>query len=111
MTQEMTRDNIRAMVAIAKHHNIKVLLASIPPAANFPWRQGLETVKPIREMNAWLKSYAQEVGATWVDYHPALADAAGGMRPGMADDGVHPTVAGYDAMATVVEPILKRVLG
>jgi lysophospholipase L1-like esterase len=29
----------------------------------------------------------------------------------MAYDGVHPTEAGYDAMATVVEPVLKQVLG
>jgi lysophospholipase L1-like esterase len=40
-----------------------------------------------------------------------LADAAGAMRPGLAYDGVHPTEAGYDAMATVINPILKRVLG
>jgi len=110
MTQEMTRDNIRAMTAIAQHHRIKVMLASIPPAANFPWRAGLDTVKPIHELNAWLKGYAAQVGATYVDYHPVLADSAGGMRPGLAYDGVHPTEAGYDRMATVIEPILKRVL-
>lgn len=110
MSQEMTRDNIRAMSAIARHHGIKVLLASIPPAANFPWRAGLDTVKPIAELNSWLKAYAAETGATYVDYHPALATAAGAMRPGFAYDGVHPTEAGYDAMATVVEPILKGVL-
>jgi lysophospholipase L1-like esterase len=111
MTQEMTRDNIRAMTAIAQHHKIKVLLASIPPAASFPWRPGMETLKPIRENNACLKSYAAEIGAIYVDYHPVLADAAGAMRPGLAYDGVHPTEAGYDAMATVINPILKRVLG
>ena len=111
MTPEMTRDNIRAMTAIARHHKIKVLLASIPPAASFPWRPGMETLKPIREINAWLRSYAAEIGATYVDYHPVLADAAGGMRPGFAYDGVHPTEAGYDAMATVIDPILKRILG
>ncbi|MFL6733828.1 MAG: SGNH/GDSL hydrolase family protein [Sphingomicrobium sp.] len=110
MTQEMTRDNIRAMTAIARHHKIKVLLASIPPAANFPWRAGLETVTPIHELNTWLKSYSAEIGATYVDYHPVLADAAGGMLPGLAYDGVHPTEAGYDAMATVINPILERAL-
>ena len=110
MTQEMTRDNIRAMTAIAQHHKLKVLLASIPPAASFPWRPGMETVKPIREINSWLKSYAAEIGAIYVDYHPVLADATGAMRPGLAYDGVHPTEAGYDAMATVINPILKRVL-
>lgn len=32
------------------------------------------------------------------------------MKPGLAYDGVHPTEAGYDAMARVIEPILARVL-
>jgi lysophospholipase L1-like esterase len=32
------------------------------------------------------------------------------MKPGFASDGVHPTEAGYVAMAIVVEPILTQVL-
>lgn len=110
MTAEMTRDNTRAMAAIARQHRVKVLLASIPPAASFPWRQGLETVRPIAELNLWLRGYAKEIGATYVDYHSAMADASGGMRPEFAYDGVHPTEAGYDVMAKVVEPVLRRVL-
>ena len=111
MTLEMTRNNFRAMTAIAKQHGIKVLLASIPPAANFPWRPGLNTLGPIAEQNRWLKTFARQSGATWIDYHPLLADATGAMRPEMAYDGVHPTEAGYDAMARVAEPVLKRLIG
>ncbi len=111
MTQEMTRDNIRAMTAIAQQHGLKVLIASIPPAASFPWRPGLDTRGPIRQLNEWLRSFARERRAVWVDYHPALADSSGAMRPGLAYDGVHPSEAGYDAMATVIEPVLARVLG
>jgi lysophospholipase L1-like esterase len=29
------------------------------------------------------------------------------MRSGLASDGVHPTEAGYDAMAGVIEPVLR----
>ena len=111
MTAEMTVNNIRAMSDIGRQHGIKVLIASIPPAASFPWAPGLETRKPIAELNARLKRFARESGATWVDYHPVLDDGRGAMKPGLAKDGVHPTDAGYDAMATVIEPILKRVLG
>ncbi len=109
MTAEMSENNFRAMVDIAKWHGIRVLVASIPPAASFPWRPGLETKKPIAELNAWLKRFARESGATWVDYHPVLDDGTGAMKPGLASDGVHPTEAGYDAMAAVIEPILKRI--
>ena len=38
MTPRMTQDNLRAMVDIANRHGIKVLLATVPPAASFPWR-------------------------------------------------------------------------
>ncbi len=110
MTAQMSEDNFRAMSDIAKRHGIEVLIASIPPAASFPWRPGLETKKPIAELNAWLKSFARETGAIWVDYHPVLDDGTGAMKAGLASDGVHPTEAGYDAMATVIEPILRRVL-
>jgi lysophospholipase L1-like esterase len=98
------------MCDIARRNGINVILASIPPAGRFPWSPGIETRRPIAEMNAWLKSYAAQIGATWVDYHRVLDDGTGAMKPGLASDGVHPTQAGYDAMATIIEPVLARVL-
>lgn len=110
MTQEMTQDNFRMMSDVARTHGIALLLASIPPAAGFPWRPGLETRKPIADISAWLKRFAKSTGSVWVDYNAVLDDGTGAMKPGLAYDGVHPTEAGYDAMATVVEPILRRML-
>jgi len=110
MTAAMSENNFRMMGDIARAHGIKVLVASIPPAASFPWRPGLETRKPIVELNTWLKRFGAATGATWVDYWPVLDDGTGAMKPGMAYDGVHPTEAGYDAMATVIDPILARTL-
>ncbi len=108
MTARMTQDNIAAMATLARANGIKVLLASIPPAAGFPWRPGLETRRPIADLNAWIRDHARRTGATWVDYDPALATPAGAMRAGLAYDGVHPTEAGYDAMAGVLAPILRQ---
>jgi lysophospholipase L1-like esterase len=110
MTPEMTQDNFRVMVDVARLHGIRVLLASIPPAESFPRRPGLETRKPIAAMNGWLKQFAHDSGSTWVDYWPVLNDGMGAMKRGLASDGVHPTEAGYDVMATVIEPILHRLL-
>lgn len=111
MTQAMTRDNIRAMTALAQHHGIKVILASIPPAASFPWRPGIETLTPIRELNAWIEGFARQKGAVWLDYHRALATPTGAMREGLAHDGVHPTEAGYERMSSLAEPVIARLLG
>lgn len=107
MTAQMTRDNLAAMAALAKANGIAVLLASIPPAANFPWRPGLDTLGPIAAHNRWLRDHAAANGHGWIDYHPALAGPDGGMRPGMAYDGVHPTLAGYAAMEAVLLPVLQ----
>jgi lysophospholipase L1-like esterase len=111
MTPEMTVDNILAMIDIAQRHRIRVLLASIPPAAKFPWRPEIETRHAIAALNLRLRDLARRTGATWVDYHPVLDDGSGAMQPGLSSDGVHPTQAGYDAMATVLEPAVRRVLG
>jgi lysophospholipase L1-like esterase len=110
MTAAMSEDNFRMMSDIARMHRIKVLIASIPPAARFPWRPALEPRGRIAELNAWLKRFAEATSATWVDYYRVLDDGTGAMKPGMASDGVHPTEAGYDMMASVVEPVLRRVL-
>jgi len=106
MTAQMTRDNLDAMATLAAAHRIRVLLASIPPAANFPWRPGLDTQAPIAAHNLWLRDYAAAHGHVWVDYHPALAGLDGAMREGLAVDGVHPTLAGYAAMNAILLPIL-----
>lgn len=108
MTLEQTEANITGMAQLARANGIRVLIASVPPAGAFPWRPGVETVGPIRAVNAWARNWSAQHGATFVDYTPVLANDRGGMKPGLAYDGVHPTEAGYDAMAGVLESILKR---
>lgn len=111
MTRQMTEDNILAMTDIAQRHGIKVLIASVPPAGGFPWAPAIRTRPAIAELNRGLVGIARDSGAIYVDYWPVLNDGSGAMKPGLASDGVHPTEAGYDAMATVIEPILHRLLG
>lgn len=110
MTPEMTLDNIKSMVEMAQANHIKVVLCSIPPAADFPWRRGLEPAPRIRSLNEQLQAYAKSAGATWVDYYSALADENGGMKPGLSSDGVHPTPQGYALMAPLAEAGVAKAL-
>ena len=110
MTPQMTEDNFRAMIDIAQRHGIKVIIGSVPPAVKFPWSPQVETVNSIAALNVRLKRLAARTGAAWVDYNPVLNDGHGGMKAGLAYDGVHPSETGYDVMAKVIEPVLKRVL-
>jgi lysophospholipase L1-like esterase len=102
-----SKRNLAAMSEIARSHGIKVVLASIPPAANYPWRLGLETAKAIESLNAWIEVYAKSVGAVYCDYHGAMSNGKGGMKPGLASDEVHPTPAGYAVMRPLAEAALK----
>ena len=109
MTPEETQANIRSMTELAQAHGIRVILASIPPAAKFPWRPGLATAPRIAAMNAWLKRYAASVGATYADYWTALHDGDA-LRASWTYDGVHPNEAGYAVMAPVAERAIRTAL-
>jgi acyl-CoA thioesterase-1 len=94
-TLDDIRNNLIAMVTLARANGIRVVLASITPARRFPWKPAVEPAPKIRVMNAWLKSYAERIGATYVDYYTLLVDGDGGMRADLTFDGVHLNGAGY----------------
>lgn len=110
MTPEETQGNIRSMVELAHANGIRVVLASIPPADEYPWRPGLATADKIKAMNVWLKAYATATGSVYADYWSAMTGDGRGMKPGLSSDHVHPTVAGYQVMQPVAERAFREVL-
>jgi len=111
MTPEQTQANIKSMVELAHAHGIRVILASIPPADQFPWKPGVDAAQRIAAMNGWLKAYAARSGCVYADYWSALKQSNGlGMREGLSSDHVHPTEAGYEVMAPVAQAAIKRAL-
>ena len=107
MSADDTKRNIQAMCDIARANKIRVVLASIPPAAYFPWRQGLETSSMIIALNGWIHGYAKAIGATYADYHSAMSNGKGGMKPWLASDEVHPTAEGYAVMRPIAEAAIR----
>jgi lysophospholipase L1-like esterase len=110
MTDDQTEGNIRSMVELAQANGIRVIIASIPPADQFPWRPGLETGEHIRRLNTWLRGYAAKSGSTYADYWTALKGRGLGAREGLTKDHVHPTPAGYRTMAPVAEAAIREAL-
>ncbi len=110
MTSQQTIDNVDMMTAIARAHDIDVLIGSIPPAAKFPWRPGLETVQSIASLNRALAALARARDVIFVDYTDILSDSSGGMKAGFAYDGVHPDSAGYSAMESLLEPVIIEAM-
>jgi len=77
---------------------------------DYPWKPGLEPAPKIIALNKWMKSYADIHGGIYLDYHSAMADERGGMRAGLASDGVHPNEAGYRIMAPLADQAIKKAL-
>jgi lysophospholipase L1-like esterase len=102
------KNNIRAMVALARANHIQVVLASIPPAERFPWRPDIQPVEQIRRLNAWLRHVAEQGKFVYADYYSALTTPSGAFRPELSNDGVHPNADGYAAMRPIADAALKK---
>jgi lysophospholipase L1-like esterase len=109
-TLEMIEDNIASMVEIAKSNNIKVVLCSVLPANDFPWKPGLEPAQKIVDLNKWIKNYAEKNEIIYVDYFTPMADQRNGLKKEYSEDGVHPNLAGYKVMQPLVEKAIADVL-
>ena len=109
-TIEMIEDNLASMTDLAKAHGIQVVLCSVLPVYDYPWRPGLEPAPKIVALNVWMRRYADSTRSVYVDFHGAMADARQGMRAELATDGVHPNEAGYRVMAPLVERGIARAL-
>ena len=113
-TPEMIEDNFRSMTAIARESGIKLIVASVLPAYSYHWKPGVAPAEQIRSLNQWLKDYCTQEHLTYLDYYSALVDNtpgnAGGMKPGLSFDGVHPTAQGYAIMAPLAEAAIAQTL-
>ncbi len=108
---DYTMGNIASMVEIAKANKIKVVIASVHPAFEFPWRKEVADVpNKIIRLNERLKTYAKENDLVYLDYHSALKDNRNGMSSDIAGDGVHPTLKGYQIMAPLAEKAIAEAL-
>jgi lysophospholipase L1-like esterase len=110
MTLEQTEDNLASMADLAAANHIRVVLCSVLPAFDYPWKPGLTPAPKILALNAWIKAYAAEKGYVYVDYHTAMKDERDGLPVKLSEDGVHPSDAGYAIMAPLAEAGIEKAL-
>jgi lysophospholipase L1-like esterase len=111
MTPEMTEDNFKSMVELAKASGIRVIVASITPVADYPWKRGQEPAPKIKALNDWLRGYCVNHSVTYLDYYSAMVGEDGGMKPGISFDGVHPNAQGYAIMGPLAQAAIDKTLG
>jgi lysophospholipase L1-like esterase len=104
------KNNIRAMVDLARANHIQVVLASILPAERFPWRPDIQPVEQIRQLNQWLQQFAGQHHLIYADYYSALTTPSGAFRPELSNDGVHPNSDGYAAMRPIADAALRKAV-
>lgn len=103
-------DHFSSMVELAKLHGIKVVLASITPVCDC-FQKVTDRRPPGRiiALNGWLKRYAAENGAVYLDYYSALAQGRA-LRKELTVDGFLPNDAGYAMMASLAEKAIAEAL-
>jgi len=105
-TLDVIFKNIVSMTELARANKIRVVISSVLPAYDFPWRPGLQPAEKVVALNAMLKAYADQNRIVYADYYSPMVDERKGLKAEYTKDGVHPTLEGYKVM----EPIAVKAI-
>ena len=104
---------IKSMAEIANANDIKVIISSILPAIDYPWKPGLDPASKIITINKALKVFSEENNFIYLDYYSAMVDDKGGLKVPeytTANDLVHPNKDGYLVMEKLAEIAINEAL-
>lgn len=110
--EDLTFGNIASMVELAKANGIKVILTSVLPAAEFPWRREIKDApQKIQSLNARIEAYAKAHKIPFVNYYQDMMVGDNkALNPAFTKDGVHPTAEGYEVMETLIKHAIEKAL-
>jgi lysophospholipase L1-like esterase len=105
-----------SMADIGRANNIRVVFSSVLPVHNYtPQSVNMYAGRPpekILALNRWLKEYVSaHPDCLYLDYFSAMVDDKGLLKRDLAEDGLHPNVAGYKIMAPLAEGAIHDALG
>lgn len=107
---ETVAGHLFSMAELARAHDIKVILCSVVPAAEYPWRKGKSPDTKIPQLNKMIQDYCDVNHAHYLDYFSAMTDGKNGLIESYGYDGVHPDEDGYKVMAELVENAIDQLL-
>lgn len=110
--EDYTFGNIISMVQLAQANNIKVIMATLLPAANIYWDKNIKnTPEKIISLNNRLRKYAEENNIPFVDYYSHLVyGEERALNPAHTKDGLHPISSGYDIMEPLIKQEIDKIL-
>ena len=113
-SNEEIESNYSSMADLARVHGIRMVFASVLPVHNYTHDAeesfALRPRDRILALNKWLKDYCTKNHLLYLDYFSALVDERGMLKRTLADDGLHPTDAGYKIMSSLAEKAIQKAL-
>jgi len=111
MTLEAIEDNLMSMVDVAKRSGIRVVLSSLVPAFQYPWKPELAPVEKIRALNDWIKDYAAKEGLIFLDYYSSMANEKRGLKAELSRTASIRTRPAIAVMVPLAEKAIATALG
>jgi lysophospholipase L1-like esterase len=110
VTLEMIMNNIKSMSELAIQNHINIILCSVLPANDYPWKPGMEPAHKIIELNKMIKKYADEKHLIYCNFYDTMVNEALGLKKELGEDGVHPNEKGYTLMNEIVLRSIKKAM-
>lgn len=118
MSLEAIEDNLISMAELARANKIRVVLSSVLPISDYektteekPIIQSVRRPPElIRALNDWMRKYAADTHAIYLDYYSEMVDDKGFLKDELSDDGLHPNQKGYVVMAPLAEHAIDSAL-
>ena len=105
-------DDIASGIAsIVRLMRIKAPQAVIIVTAIFPRDDNLAARPTIDRINARIAMLADGASIRYLNINDRLTDASGRLLPDVMNDGLHPSIKGYQIWADALKPILTELLG
>ena len=118
MSLEAIENNLTSMAELARANKIRAVLASVLPISDYDkTREGKPITRTMQRpperitaLNNWLRKYAADTHAIYLDYYSAMVDDKGFLKEELSEDGLHPNQKGYEVMAPLAERAISLAL-
>ncbi len=105
VSDQTLRENLMLLMSTLQGAAGRVFIGSLLPVSD---PRLMASAQPrVVELNGWLRDAAAGNGFGFVDYYSAMIDADGQAVSAYFQDGLHPSPAGYAAMANVLAAALR----
>lgn len=111
-TEGTMAEHFESMADLAQAHGIKMVIASVTPVCDCAGQKvtGRRPPGKILSLNNWLKGFAKQRGAVYLDYYSALVEGRAIKRE-YTVDGFLLTDAAYERIAPITESAIQQALG